>query len=208
MQAQYSENYTFSRLSDDGVEVFVNGQEVISDLQPQSPAPRKQFADRAESRQELCHRGLYFQAGGGAEMTLSWSSPHTPQEIIPQSQLFSGSAPAAPTNLQVAAISGTQSELTWTTNSTDEDGYEVDRMLGSSGTFSPVAFLPPGSEPVPGYGPDPGQYLHVRGPRRQFRGQLGLVQPGWRYSARSARCRFRRDGHDGDRQIDLDGMDA
>ena len=59
--------------------------------------------------------------------------------------MFSGSAPAAPSNLQVAAISGTQTQRTWTETSTDEDGYQVDRMLGTSGTFSPVAALPPGS---------------------------------------------------------------
>ena len=87
---------------------------------------------------------------------MSWSSPHTPLEVIPQSQLFSGSAPAAPTNLQVADISGTQTNLTWTTNSTDEDGYEVDRMLGSSGTFSAVAFLPPASNQYLDTGLTPG----------------------------------------------------
>ena len=38
-----------------------------------------------------------------------------------------------PPTCKSTAISGTQTELTWTTNSTDEDGYEVDRMLGQLG---------------------------------------------------------------------------
>ncbi|MGO9113898.1 MAG: fibronectin type III domain-containing protein [Thermoguttaceae bacterium] len=145
VQAQYSEDYTFYTTSDDGVELFIDGQPVIDDLNYQSPTLETSSPIELQAGKSYAVEILYFQGGGGAEMYLSWSSPHTPTEIIPQSQLFSGSAPAAPSNLQAAAISGTQTELTWTTNSTDEDGYEVDRMLGSSGTFSPVAFLPPGS---------------------------------------------------------------
>ncbi|MGA2256995.1 MAG: PA14 domain-containing protein, partial [Thermoguttaceae bacterium] len=111
VQAQYSEDYTFYVLNDDGAALFVNRQEVISDLKPQSPAQESSSPIALQAGKSYAIEILYFQVGGGAEMELSWSSPHTPQEIIPQSQLFSGSAPAAPSNLQVAAISGTQTEL-------------------------------------------------------------------------------------------------
>ena len=145
VQAQYSEDYTFSTISDDGSELIVNGQPVISDLQAQAPTLDTSSPIALQAGKTYPIELLYFQAGGGAEMYLNWSSPHTPTETIPQSQLFSGSAPAAPSNLAATAISGTQTDLTWTDNSTDGDGYQVDRELGSSGTFSAVAYLPPGS---------------------------------------------------------------
>ena len=141
-------------------------------------------------------------------MELSWSSPHTPLEIIPQSQLFSGSAPAAPTNLQVAAISGTQTE-----SHLDHQFHRRGRVRGRShaGQFGHVFArgLPASRfQPVPGHGPDRRATPTRMRSGPQFCGRLGLVQPGGRHHARSARCRFRRDGHDGDHQFDLDDVDA
>jgi fibronectin type 3 domain-containing protein len=156
LQAQYSENYTFSTDSDDGVEVFVNGQVVINDFSFHGPTIDTSTTLALQAGKSYAVQVDYFQGGGGAQMELSWSSPHTPLEVIPQSQMFSGSAPAAPANLQVADISGTQTNLTWTTHSSDEDGYEVDRMLGNSGTFSPVAFLPPAANQYLDTGLTPG----------------------------------------------------
>ncbi len=148
LQAQYSEAYTFYTASESGVELFVNGKELINDFTAHGEtddtgAP----AIALVAGQSYAIEIVYIQSSSqsGAAMYLYWSSQHTAREIIPQSQLFSGSAPAAPTNLQVAAISGNQTELTWTSNATDEDGYEVDRRLGNSGSFSPVAYPSPAS---------------------------------------------------------------
>ena len=156
VQAQYSEAYTFSTTSDDGSELFINGQAVTSDWNYQSATTETTSPITLQAGKAYAIQFDYFQGGGDAVVSLSWSSPHTPLEIIPQSQLFSGTAPAAPSNLQVADISGTQASLTWTTNSSDEDGYEVDRMLGNSGTFSPVAYLPPASSQYLDTGLTPG----------------------------------------------------
>ena len=146
VQAQYSENYTFSTISDDGCEVFINGQAVITDLHDQGPTLTSSAPIALTAGQSYSITVLYFQASAGAEMDLDWSSPHTPTEAIPQSQLFSGSAPAAPSNLQVAAISATQTQLNWTESSTDPTGYQVDRELVGSGSFASIAFLPAGTD--------------------------------------------------------------
>ena len=53
---------------------------------------------------------------------------------MPQSQLFSGSAPAAPTLLSPVAASGTQINLAWTETSTDATGFEIDRKVGAGGS--------------------------------------------------------------------------
>ena len=145
VQAQYSEAYTFSTVSDDGVELYVNGQLVINDFTYHGATTDTSAAIQLQAGQSYSIQMVYFQGGGQAVAQLFWASAHTPTEIIPQSQLFSGTAPAGPTDLQGVAVSGTQINLTWTTNSTDEDGYEVDRFNPATGSYAPVAFLPPGS---------------------------------------------------------------
>jgi hypothetical protein len=49
-------------------------------------------------------------------------------------------APAAPSNLTATAVSSSQINLTWTDNSTNEDGFKIERCQGSSCTsFSQIA---------------------------------------------------------------------
>ena len=73
---------------------------------------------------------------------LSWSSTSTAKDFIPQSQLYSGTAPATPGTLTGQAASGTQVDLHWGDNSTIETGYVVERSQ-SGGAFTVVATLPP-----------------------------------------------------------------
>jgi hypothetical protein len=87
VQPLFSENYTFSTTTDDGIRLWVNGQLIIDHWAPQSPT--------AWSGSVPLQAGLlysiemdYFQAQGGAVAQLSWSSPSTVQVIVPQSQLY------------------------------------------------------------------------------------------------------------------------
>ena len=55
--------------------------------------------------------------------------------------------PIAPGSLQAAAGTGARIDLTWADNSTDEDGFRVERapdVAGAPGTFAEVATLAPG----------------------------------------------------------------
>src|SRR6185295_14044734 len=47
--------------------------------------------------------------------------------------------PAAPSGLAVSAISSSQLDLSWTDNSTNETGFEIERKTGAGGTYAQVA---------------------------------------------------------------------
>ena len=53
--------------------------------------------------------------------------------------------PAAPTGLTATTLDHQSTELIWSDASTDEDGFRVERRLGSTGTFQEIAELGAGS---------------------------------------------------------------
>jgi fibronectin type 3 domain-containing protein len=142
VQAQYSQTYTFHTISDDGVRLSVNGVQIINDWTDH--APTDDYGTIALSAgQKYTIQLEFYQGGGGDEMRLFWSSPSTPEQTIPQSQLYSGVAPAAPTNLAVTAASGTELDLTWQDHSNIETGYSVERSTDGT-NFTPILpSLPP-----------------------------------------------------------------
>lgn len=84
----FSENYTFYTISDDGIRVWVNGVEIINDWTDHS-ARQDSGSIPLTAGAKTSIRIEYYQHGGQALATLSWSSPSTPMQIIPQSVLFS-----------------------------------------------------------------------------------------------------------------------
>ena len=49
-----------------------------------------------------------------------------------------GSAPTAPSSLVASLMTG-QPHLTWSDNSSDEDGFSIERMVQGTGAFAEVA---------------------------------------------------------------------
>jgi alpha-tubulin suppressor-like RCC1 family protein/subtilisin family serine protease len=47
--------------------------------------------------------------------------------------------PGAPTSLVATAVSGTQINLSWTDNASNESGFKIERKLGSGGTYAQIA---------------------------------------------------------------------
>ena len=87
VQAQFSEFYTFSTLSDDGVRLWVNGQSVLTNWTNHGPTEDTgTIALIAGQKYDLTME--YFESGGGAVAALSWASPSTSKRIIPTSQLY------------------------------------------------------------------------------------------------------------------------
>jgi hypothetical protein len=85
--AQYSETYTFYARSDDGVRLWVNGQPLVTDWTNHGPTEFSGTIDLTAGQQYSIVME-YYENTAGAMAQLSWSSPSTPKQIIPQSQLF------------------------------------------------------------------------------------------------------------------------
>src|SRR4051812_44258624 len=87
VQAQFNESYTFYTNSDEGVSLWVNGQQLIDNftdhtLSEDSGTISLKAGEMYDIRLE------YYDNQFDATMQLSWSSPSTAKQIIPQSQLY------------------------------------------------------------------------------------------------------------------------
>ena len=87
VQPQFSETYTIYTTTDDGVRVWVNGQLLINHWADQGPTEWSGSITLA-AQQRYNIQMDYYENGGSASATLSWSSPSTTKAIIPQSQLY------------------------------------------------------------------------------------------------------------------------
>ena len=86
VQPATSGTYTFFTQSDDGVRLWVNGQQLVNNWTDHSPTENSgsisltggvRYAVRME----------FYERGGGAVARLSWSGPSTAKAIVPQSAL-------------------------------------------------------------------------------------------------------------------------
>jgi uncharacterized repeat protein (TIGR03806 family) len=118
VQPQFTETYTFYTTSDDGVRLFlwVNNQKVtvVDSWVDQGPTEHSgTIALNAGQRYNV--EMDYYENGGGAVATLSWSSASTAKAIIPQTQLYTASNQppvvivTAPTNGSVYTATATVS---------------------------------------------------------------------------------------------------
>lgn len=92
IEPRYSETYTFQTRTDDGVRLWVNNQLVIDRWIDQVATTHSgtialQAGVFADIRME------YYENGGSAFASLSWSSPRQPLEVIPRSQLYAADPP-------------------------------------------------------------------------------------------------------------------
>ncbi len=92
VQPLYSENYTFSVLSDDGVRLWVNGVQLIDNWTNQS-ATEKSGSIVLQAGQKYDIKLEYYENAGEAVTKLYWSGNNTAKQIIPQSQLYPLSTP-------------------------------------------------------------------------------------------------------------------
>lgn len=96
VQTKFSETYTFSTISDDGVRLWVNGQLLINKWNNHPPQEDKGTITLAANG-SYDIKLEYYQNYGGATIGLYWTSASQAKQIIPQAQLYSGTTTVPPT---------------------------------------------------------------------------------------------------------------
>jgi glucose/arabinose dehydrogenase len=87
VQPLYTETYTFSTTTDDGLQLYVDDRLIIDHLRDQSPT-EKTGTITLQAGRRYNIRMDYYENSGGAVARLAWASPSQVKQIIPQSQLF------------------------------------------------------------------------------------------------------------------------
>jgi len=87
IQPRYSEQYTFTTASDDTVQVWIDGKLVVANTTPHAPAVDQGSITLVAGRRYDI-KVEQTENGGEAFLKLIWSSPSTPAQIVPASQLY------------------------------------------------------------------------------------------------------------------------
>ena len=126
IQTRYDDTYTLIITSDDGVRVWVDGQQIINDWTSHGNKENSgTFVSLAKQKHDL--RIEYFEGGGGAFMRLEWQSAHQARAMVPTSCLFSQGADT-PTAMPTF-VSGTGTGLTGDYyNNSDLRGSNIRRL--------------------------------------------------------------------------------
>ncbi|MCX8158004.1 MAG: PA14 domain-containing protein [Verrucomicrobiae bacterium] len=97
----YTETYTFYTVTDDGVRLWVNGQQIISYWADQGATERASTGIALTSGVPYEIVMEYYDNAVYATARLLWSSPSQPKQVIPATQL----APSSTTNLEYTTSS-------------------------------------------------------------------------------------------------------
>jgi hypothetical protein len=109
VQPLYSQTYTFYTSSDDGVRLWINGQQLINNWTDHG-VTENSGSITLVAGVKYTVKMEYYEKTGGAVAKLLWSSPSTAKAIIPQKQLYLPSAGARVIDpaLQTTAVAATQ----------------------------------------------------------------------------------------------------
>jgi len=86
VEAAFTETYTFYATGDDGVRLWIDGQQLVNGWIDQGPTEYSGTID-LEAGQRYSLVMEYYENGGGAVAELRWSSASTPKQLIPQAAL-------------------------------------------------------------------------------------------------------------------------
>ncbi len=93
VEPQFTGTYTFYTVSDDGVRLWVNGQQIINNWTDHGTTENSgTIALTAGQRYDI--RMEYYENAGGAVARLLWSSASVPKAVIPGSRLYASAAPS------------------------------------------------------------------------------------------------------------------
>jgi hypothetical protein len=144
VQAVEAGSYTFRVIADDGVRLWVDGQQLVNAWVNQAPTTYTSAAVTFTAGQRKTLRVEYYENGGGAVARLQWQRPGQGTFVaIPVAQLYASASvtiPAAPSGLSATSASTSQINLAWTDNATNETGFVLERATNSTFTAGLTSF--------------------------------------------------------------------
>jgi mono/diheme cytochrome c family protein len=165
VQPQFTEPYTFYTTADDGVRLYINGKLLIDNWAVQTATTRSNTITLAAQQLYNIQLDYFYGAtnGGGSQVSLSWSSPSTPQTIIPQTQLYPFTNPPPTIVLASPADGSTYTATASVSADTEADAPynpigKVDFYANGSllGTLTNSAHAPLYTLTTTGFVPNPG----------------------------------------------------
>jgi PA14 domain/Secretion system C-terminal sorting domain/Fibronectin type III domain len=146
--------YSFQTSSDDGSDLYIDipysatatptvNNDALQGTTTKTSAPMTLTA----GVHTFC--ATYFQQGGGAVMSVQWSTPSSggfvtiPSSAFTQNLSAPGTPPTAPVNVTATAASAKKINLAWQNTATNFTGTQVFRSTSATGTFATVATLKP-----------------------------------------------------------------
>jgi hypothetical protein len=87
---EFSQAYTLYTTSDDGIRVWLNGARIIDNFTDHAPTENSGMTPVLTAGQAYPIQIDFYENGGGATATLSWSSSSQPKQIVPASRLAPG----------------------------------------------------------------------------------------------------------------------
>ena len=92
VEAPFTGAYTFYTVSDDGVRLWVNNQQIVNNWTDHAPAENSgTITLTAGQRYDI--RMEFYENGGGATARLLWSNASIPKSVIPSTRLYPQQAP-------------------------------------------------------------------------------------------------------------------
>ncbi|MBC7904927.1 MAG: fibronectin type III domain-containing protein [Gemmatimonadaceae bacterium] len=143
-------NYTFFTSSDDGSKLYV-GSEIYNFSTPALVS--NDFLQGCTERSGVYNFSAagvypiiitYFNKDGGFCMSASYSGPGVSKQVIPASAFADtysvpGTTPTAPGSLTATAAGYNKINLSWSDNSANETGFEIQRATAANGPFTSIA---------------------------------------------------------------------
>ena len=112
VEAAFTERYTFYTNSDDGVRLWIGGQQLVNNWTDHGPTEDKGTIDLIAGNTYSLQME-YYENGGGAVAQLRWSSPRTPKQVVPQAALSLPIKAGAPKPADGATGASLMPVLTW-----------------------------------------------------------------------------------------------
>ncbi|KRE69581.1 family 43 glycosylhydrolase [Paenibacillus sp. Soil750] len=85
---QFTEDYTFHMVGDDGFRLWINGEKIIDFWQQTWDVPQDSVAISLEAGKHYDIKVEYLQGWGGSWLRMEWESASQRREVVPESALY------------------------------------------------------------------------------------------------------------------------